>query len=181
MRNLQLQQKKVEQSIRDAAKRNDTKSMRVLAKEVVRSRQSVVRMLEDQGTLDALDLQMSESLRNYRLSKTFESSGRMMKEMNKLVRIDRYQEIVKMMQKEMFSAGLLSDELHEGVDSLVDDVDMEDETEEKLQQVMDEICGETLAQAAAASVPMTRVQGSRQTDVPENVDDLLAKLAADES
>ncbi len=102
MRNLQVQQKKAEQSIRAAAKRNDEKSMRVLAKELVRSRQAVVRMLQDQGTLDALDLQMSESLRNYRLSKTFESSGRMMKEMNKLVRIDRYQETVKAMQKEMY-------------------------------------------------------------------------------
>ena len=72
------------QSIREAAKRNDTKSMRVLAKEVVRSRQAVVRMLESRGALHALDLQMSESLRNYRLSKTVESSGQMMKEMNKL-------------------------------------------------------------------------------------------------
>lgn len=75
IRNLELQQKKVEQAIRDAAKRNDAKSMRVLAKEVVRSRQAVVRMLENKGTLDALDLQMSESLTNYRLSKTFESSA----------------------------------------------------------------------------------------------------------
>mmetsp|Transcript_10075 Transcript_10075/g.27438 ORF Transcript_10075/g.27438 Transcript_10075/m.27438 type:complete len:223 (-) Transcript_10075:851-1519(-) len=181
MRNLQVQQKKAEQSIRAAAKRNDEKSMRVLAKELVRSRQAVVRMLQDQGTLDALDLQMSESLRNYRLSKTFESSGRMMKEMNKLVRIDRYQETVKAMQKEMFSAGLLSEELHEGIDAL-DDMDVEDETEEKVQQVLDEICGETSAQAATASVPMNRVQRNRQTadeaGEDEAVEEMLAAMRA---
>lgn len=181
MRNLQVQQKKAEQSIRAAAKRNDEKSMRVLAKELVRSRQAVVRMLQDQGTLDALDLQMSESLRNYRLSKTFESSGRMMKEMNKLVRIDRYQETVKAMQKEMFSAGLLSEELHEGIDAL-DDMDVEDETEEKVQQVLDEICGETSAQAATASVPMNRVQRNRETadeaGEDEAVEEMLAAMRA---
>ena len=161
--------------------------MRVLAKEIVRSRQAVVRMLESRGTLEALDLQMSESLRNYHLSKTIESSGQMMKEMNKLARIERYQDIVRAMSKEMSWAGMLSEELHEGIDRLVDDEDVEDQTEEKVQEVLDEICGETLVQAADAAVPLRRVQGTAQADPQadfvndKEVDDLLLTLAANKA
>jgi charged multivesicular body protein 3 len=169
------------QSIREAAKRNDTKSMRVLAKEVVRSRQAVVRMLESRGALHALDLQMSESLRNYRLSKTVESSGQMMKEMNKLMRIDRYKETIQAMQREMFTAGMLSGEVNEGMDGLVDTEDVEEETEEKVQEVLDQICGETLAQAADATVPTSRVEGGKEAvDELEDDRELMRALAAGE-
>ena len=73
------------------------------------------------------------------------------------MRIERYQETVKMMQKEMFSAGLLSDELHEGVDSLVDDVDVEDETEEKLRRAIE--AHKRLFRTTAAEEPAAEAAG----------------------
>ena len=72
-------------------------------------------------------------------------------------------------------------ELAEYIDTL-DDMDVEDETEEKVQQVLDEICGETSAQAATASVPINRVQRNRQTadeaGEDEAVEEMLAAMRA---
>jgi charged multivesicular body protein 3 len=181
IRTLQLEQKKVERSIQEAGKRNDIKSAKVLAKELVRSQHAVVRMLDNRATLDALDLQMGESLRNYRLSKTLKSSGEMMKQMNKLMRVEQFQGTVKAMSREMCQAGMLSEELNEGIDSLVDAEDTDDLAEEAVQQVLDEICGETLA--AAATVPMNSVgrkERQQEKEESEEEDELMRALAAGE-
>lgn len=155
--------------------------MRVLATEVVRSRRAVVRMLQNRGTLDALDLQMSEALRNYRTTKALEASGQMMKQMNKLVHIGQYQDMIKNMQREMFHAGMLSDLLQEGLDGLADMDGVEEETEERVQEVLDEICGETLAQASEATVPMSRVRvAGTEAAEEQEVDDLMRAFAAGE-
>jgi len=97
------------------------------------------------------------------------------------MRIDRYKETIKAMQREMFTAGMLSGEVNEGMDGLVDTEDVEEETEEKVQEVLDQICGETLAQAADATVPTSRVEGGKEAvDELEDDRELMRALAAGE-
>lgn len=153
--------------------------LQVLAKELVRSRKAVARLVENRATLDALDLQIGESLRNYRLAKTIKSSGEMMKSMNKLVKLPQLQETVKAMSKEMAYAGFVSEALNEGIDGAVDMEDYDELADEAVSQVLLEICGDTLSQAA--TVPLSQVASPEEQAVDEHADDeLMRALAAGE-
>lgn len=131
--------------------------------------------MENRATLDALDMQIAESLRNYRLAKTIKASGEMMKTMNKLVKLPQLQETVKAMSKEMAYAGFVSESLNDAIDGAVDMEDYDELADEAVEQVLLEICGDTLSEAA--TVPLSRVQKEeRQTEDEE--DELMRALAA---
>lgn len=150
-----------------------------MAKELVRSRKAVARLVENRATLDALDMQIAESLRNYRLAKTIKSSGEMMKSMNKLVKLPQLQETVKAMSKEMAYAGFVSESLNDAIDGAVDMEDYDELADETVDQVLLEICGDTLSEAA--SVPLSHVKKPERQVEERGVDDeLMRALAAGE-
>lgn len=150
-----------------------------MAKELVRSRRAVARLVENRATLDALDMQIGESLRNYRLAKTIKASGEMMKTMNKLIKLPQMQESVKAMSKEMAYAGFVSESLNDAIDGAVDMEDYDELADEAVDQVILEICGDTLSEAA--TVPLSRVTSpERKVEDKEADDELMRALAAGE-
>jgi charged multivesicular body protein 2A len=131
-------------------------------------------LAENKATLDALNIQMGEALQNYRLAKTVKSSTKMMASMNKLVKLPQLEKTMKDMSREMAYAGFLSETLNEGVSGAVDMDDTEELADEAVDQVLLEITGETISQAA--SVPMARVRGKEREVDDAELNDLFKRV-----
>lgn len=134
----------------------------------------MARLAENKATLDALNIQMGEALQNYRLAKTVKSSTKMMASMNKLVKLPQLEKTMKDMSREMAYAGFLSETLNEGVSGAVDMDDTEELADEAVDQVLLEITGETISQAA--SVPMARVRGKEREVDDAELNDLFKRV-----
>ena len=52
----------MQKSIKDCAKRNDLRSMRLLAKEVVASRKTVARLYQNKAQMNSVSMMLSEQL-----------------------------------------------------------------------------------------------------------------------
>lgn len=180
IRTLHMEQKKVERSIKEAARRNDLVSAKTLAKELVRSRKAVTRLLENRATLDALDMQIADSLRNYRLSKTIKASGEMMKTMNKLVKLPQLQNTVKEMSREMEYAGFVSECMNDAIDAAVDREDYDELADEAVDQVLLEICGDTLSEAATVPLAKVKTLERKEKDMEADDDELMRQIIAGE-
>lgn len=135
----------------------------------MRSRKAVARFVQNKATLDSLDLQMGEALRNYRLAKTIKSSTKMMESMNKLNKVPQLHDTVKAMAKEMAYAGFVTESLNDAIDGAVDTEDADELAEEAVDQVLLEITGETMSDLAA--VPMSRKQAATGEKVAQTDDD----------
>ncbi|KAL6970643.1 hypothetical protein U1Q18_030337, partial [Sarracenia purpurea var. burkii] len=59
---IQREEKSVQKAIRDAAKRNDMGSAKALAKEIVRSRQTVERLYQNKAQLNSISMHLGESV-----------------------------------------------------------------------------------------------------------------------
>jgi charged multivesicular body protein 3 len=151
-----------------------------LAKELVRSRKAVTRLLENRATLDALDMQIADSLRNYRLSKTIKASGEMMKTMNKLVKLPQLQNTVKEMSREMEYAGFVSECMNDAIDAAVDREDYDELADEAVDQVLLEICGDTLSEAATVPLAKVKTLERKEKDMEADDDELMRQIIAGE-
>ena len=59
---IQREEKKVEKSIKDCAKRNDVRSMKLLAKEVISSRKTTGRLYQNKAQMNSVSMMLSEQL-----------------------------------------------------------------------------------------------------------------------
>ncbi|KAL5146695.1 Vacuolar protein sorting-associated protein 24 1 [Glycine soja] len=62
IRDIQREEKNVQKAIREAAKRNDMGSAKALAKELVRSRQTVNRLYENKAQMNSISMHLGESV-----------------------------------------------------------------------------------------------------------------------
>lgn len=142
----------------------------------MRSRKAVAKLAQHKATLNELDLQMAESLRNLKLASTVKSSTKMMESITKLMNVPQMHSAMKEMAKEMSYAGFIGEAMSDAIDSVVDTEDTEIAANEAVEQVMLEITGETMAQAA--NVPLARSQQQVQTEDVADEDELMRVLAA---
>lgn len=177
MLEVQREQKKAEKLIKEAAKRNDMASARILAKEVVNMRRTVTKLAVNKATFLSLSNQMTEQLAMTRVAGALTNSGEVLKLVNNLMKVPQLQRTMVEMSREMTKAGIISEMMDDAMESAMDSEDLEEETEEQVDKILLEVAGETLSQMAAA--PRQQKQAVPQQAVGEDeVEDLQARLAA---
>ena len=80
------EEKGVQKSIKDCAKREDLRSMRVLAKEIVSSRKTVARLHENKAQMNSVSMMLTEQLATVRSVGHLEKSTEVLSAMNLLTR-----------------------------------------------------------------------------------------------
>ena len=178
MNSLLLEQKKAKSLIKEAAKRGDMASAKLLAKEVVRLRGAVARMAGNKASMLALSNQMTETLALSKAAGTIKASTSVMTSMNNLTKVPQLQKTIKDMAKEMERSGYIQEMVVDAIDMAVDNEGIEEEADSAVDAVLQEITGETLS--ALHPVPKTGIAqgGKNQQGVPEEQrDELMERLA----
>ncbi|KAG2493317.1 hypothetical protein HYH03_008452 [Edaphochlamys debaryana] len=180
IRDIQFEEKKVQKSIKEAAKRGDMGAAKHLAKEIVQSRKAISRIYVNKAHMQSLDTSLREQLAMLRVAGTLSRSTEVMKEINTIIKAPELQKTMMEMSKEMMKAGLIEEMISDAIDSAVGAEDEEEETEEEVQKVLDELAGELAGQLPAARrAKQTPVAAAaEEEEEEEDMAELRARLDA---
>uniref|UniRef100_A0A7S0RQB4 Charged multivesicular body protein 3 n=1 Tax=Chlamydomonas leiostraca TaxID=1034604 RepID=A0A7S0RQB4_9CHLO len=179
VRDIQFEEKKVVKSIREAAKRGDQASVRVLAKQVVHTRKTVGQLYTNKAQLMSINNQLVEQLAVLRVSHALQKSTQVMSALTQAIKLPELQRTMVEMSKEMMRAGLIDEMMSDTLDSAMDTEDMEEETEEEISKVLDSIIGDTVkAMPAAGKAKLPQQQAAEEEEEPDDMEELQSRLAA---
>lgn len=101
IRKIEWEQQGVKRSIKQAAKRGDLDSARVLAREVVRSKRAVERCHTTKAMMNSVMMQIQQQIAQQRAVSAIEKSTVIAQQMNKLVHVFEVRETMLAMEQEM--------------------------------------------------------------------------------
>lgn len=194
-RNLRSEQRKIETQItkirreeaktkmmmKQAAKQGDQVAVRMLAKEMIRTRKAVNRMYASKAQMNSVTMQLQNQVSQMKMTGSLKKSGEIMKEMNDLVKVKEVQQTMMAMSREMAKAGLIEETMNETIDSALDDEISDTELEDEVNKVvMETVQGQMSgARVGASKLPQKQQQQQEEEVVPdEDEDELMQKFNA---
>nr|KAG5693835.1 hypothetical protein BaRGS_004443 [Batillaria attramentaria] len=149
IRGIQREEEKTKRMLKDAAKKGDKDSCKVLAKEIVNARKSVNRLHASKAHLNSVQLSMKQQLANLRIAGALEKSTQVMQSMQKLVKVPEIMATMRDMSKEMMKAGILEEMMEDAMD-VMDEEEVEEEAEGEVEKVLWELTAGELGKAPEA-------------------------------
>ncbi|CAH1258051.1 charged multivesicular body protein 3-like [Branchiostoma lanceolatum] len=186
IRGIQREEEKVKRSLKEAAKKGDKDTCRILAKEMVRSRKAVSKIYTSKAQINSVSMGMKNQLGVLKVAGAMEKSTEVMKYMQNLVKVPEIQATMRDMSREMMKAGIIEEMLDDTFESLEDDEDLEEETEAEVEKILFELTAGALGQAPskvtdelpADEVLEGAVGGVESEEEEEDISAMQSRLAA---
>ncbi|KAI8840162.1 Snf7-domain-containing protein, partial [Chytriomyces cf. hyalinus JEL632] len=153
IRNIDAEEVKVKKTIKAAAKRNDTQSCKVLAKEIVRSRKAKDRLHTSKAQLNSLQMQLQQQLAVAKIAGSLKQSTDIMKIVNNLIKLPEIHKTMQEMGMEMMKAGIISEMMDDAIDAL-DEEGIEEEADKEVENVLFDLTDGLLGQAGQVGAPL---------------------------
>lgn len=148
IRQIQRQEQIAIRSIKDATKKGDSASAKILAKEVVHSRKAVSKIYTAKANLNSVEMQMKQQAAQVRVAGSLSKSADVMKSMQQLIKVPEIQKTMQEMSKEMMKAGIIEEMMEDALETLDDD-ELEEDVQEEVDKVIAEIMTGKVSKAAA--------------------------------
>lgn len=149
IRAVERDQQKLELDIKKLARKGGQQdAIKILAKQIVTSRQTVTKLHTASANIDSLCMQMRTMAAQAAVGRTMKTSTQTMKQMNSLMRLPQMRDTMIDFQREMHNAGMIS----EMMDDMMfdDDLELEDQVDAEVEKVIVEATLGTLNQAPLA-------------------------------
>ncbi|KAJ3316008.1 Charged multivesicular body protein 3 [Boothiomyces sp. JEL0838] len=158
VRNIEKEQQNAKKLIKQAAKRNDLASCRILAKEVVASKKAINRIITSKAQLGSLAMSMQQQLAVIKVTGALEKSTQVMKVVNKLMKLPEISHTMTEMSKEMMKAGIIEEMINDTLEE--QDEDIEEEAQEEVDKVLFELTDGLLGEGGIVGqdLPATQVK-----------------------
>lgn len=151
-------------SLKQVAKRNDTKSCRILAVEIVRSNKQKERLLSSKVQLNSISMQLSSQLSTIKVTGSLQKSTEVMKLSSNLIKLPQLSSTMSQMSEEMMKvrryitcylaniiqAGIMDEMLQDTMEANDED-GVEEEADEEVDKVLTEITGGKLSQVGSVT------------------------------
>ncbi len=152
---LQAQEKKTVAEIKKMAKDNQMEAVKVMAKSVVRNRNAVNKLFQLKSQLQAVSLRMSELKSTQAMADAMKGTTKAMATMNKQMQLPALAKIMAEFEKQNMKMDVVSDAMGSAMDMAFEGEGEEEETDELVNQVLDEIGIDT--NATLAAVPASQL------------------------
>ncbi|KAH3668521.1 hypothetical protein OGAPHI_002275 [Ogataea philodendri] len=136
---LQQQEKKLMQDIKKSAKANQTKAIKVQARDLVRTRKQVEKFDKMKTQLQAISLRLQTMRSSNQMTSSMKDAARLLNGLNSQMNIQGLSRITMEFQKSMD----VMDQKQEMVDDVMDDL-MDDEIDAEDEEEIDEVVGKVL-------------------------------------
>lgn len=157
---IQREEDKVKKSLKEAAKKSDADTCKVLAKEVIHARKAINKIYTSKAHLNSVTLQMKNQLGMYtflyvspklfsvflihtsatlRVAGSLSKSTEVMQAMQRLIRIPEVAHTMQELSKEMMKAGIIEEMLDETMDTFEDTEELEEAAQGEIDNVLYEI------------------------------------------
>jgi charged multivesicular body protein 3 len=137
LRGIETEELKAKKLLQQASKRNDIKSCRILAREIVNSKKAKERIITSKAQLNSLAMSMQQQLSVAKVTGAMSKSTDVMKALNTLIKLPEISLTMQEMSKEMMRAGLIDEMISDALE--MDDEELEDEAEKEVESVLFEI------------------------------------------
>ncbi|KAF4716196.1 Charged multivesicular body protein 2A [Perkinsus olseni] len=173
---LQRNEQKLITDIKQAAKKNQMGPVKIMAKDLVRTRRYESKFLEMKSHLQGVSLRMQTVKSTEAMARSMKGCTQAMARMNKQLNLPQLQKIMQEFQDETEKMGLTEEVMGDTIDDVLGEVGDEEEEEAIVGQVLEEIgvdMNEVLANAPGSALPAgqkTSVGASKQSKqqaVPE--------------
>ncbi|ORX41293.1 Snf7-domain-containing protein [Kockovaella imperatae] len=144
--NLDRATAKSKAELKALAKRNDAKSARILAKELVRAKHQRDRLISSKARMGSIQMQLQHQLSMVKVTGAFQKSSEIMKTTNQLVKLPQLSATMREMSMEMTKSGIMSEMMEETLDT-IDDDEIEEEADAEVEKVLFELTDGKLGQA----------------------------------
>ncbi|KAJ3300930.1 Charged multivesicular body protein 3 [Kappamyces sp. JEL0829] len=193
LRNIDQEQAKAKKLIKQAAKRNDMESCKILAREVVASNKAKNRIITSKAQMNSLVMNMQQQLGMAggvteqqvwipalisaavaKVTGALEKSTEVMKLVNRLMKLPAISQTMQTMSMEMMKAGVIQEMINDTLEA-ADEDEIEEEAQEEVDKVLYQLTDGVLGQAGAVGAELPSSASPVQSKVD---DDMEARLKA---
>jgi len=148
---LEREEKKLTMEIKKAAKEGQMGAVKIMAKDLVRTRQYVTKFIEMRSHLQGCALKLQTVKSHHAMAEAMTSTAKAMHKMNKAIDVPAINKMMQEFEKENTKTEIMQDIMGDTIDDALGGEENEEEEEAVVNQVLDEIgisFGEDLPNAA---------------------------------
>ncbi|KAG7338302.1 Snf7 family protein [Nitzschia inconspicua] len=178
---LEKEEKRLTIEIKKAAKEQQMTSVKIMAKDLVRTRQYITKFIEMRSHLQGCSLKLQTVKSHHAMAEAMKSTAKAMHKMNKAVDVPAINKMMADFEKENAKTEIMQEIMGDTIDDALGDENNEEEEEQIVNQVLDEIgisFGEELPQASAMGTPGQMEASPGKVAVVEADDPALSELEA---
>jgi charged multivesicular body protein 2A len=167
---LEQQEKKIIMDIKKMAKMGQMDSVRVMAKDLVRTRQYVKKFIMMKANIQAVSLKVQTLKSQDAMAQAMKGVTRAMQQMNKQLNLPQIQKIMQEFEKQTEIMDMKEEMIGDTIDDAMGEADDEEETEQVVAQVLDELgiqMGQELAGLPSADDSLATPAQKKQAAVAE--------------
>jgi charged multivesicular body protein 2A len=167
---LEQQEKKIIMDIKKMAKMGQMDSVRVMAKDLVRTRQYVKKFIMMKANIQAVSLKVQTLKSQDAMAQAMKGVTRAMQQMNKQLNLPQIQKIMMEFEKQTEIMDMKEEMMGDAIDDAMGEADDEEETEQVVAQVLDELgiqMGQELAGLPSATESLATPAQKKQAAVAE--------------
>jgi charged multivesicular body protein 2A len=161
---LEREEKRLTMEIKKAARENQMTSVKIMAKDLVRTRQYITKFIEMRSHLQGVSLKLQTVKSHEAMASAMQNTAKAMAKMNKAVNVQTITKMLADFERENARTEMMQEVMGDAIDDALDDGEGEDEEDRVVNQVLDEIgvtFGEELPEASGLSKPaMSEVESS---------------------
>merc|ERR1711912_24531 len=159
---MEQQEKKVIADIKKTAKTGQMDAVKVMAKDLVRTRQHIKKFMLMRANMQAVSLKMGTMTSQHTMAQSMKGVTKAMGRMNKSMNMPQIQKIMAEFQKQSEMMEMKGEMMDDAIDDAMDDGETEEDTDMLVGQILGEL-GIEIAQAmnnipeTGTTVPQTQV------------------------
>lgn len=136
-------EKKTKSLIKQAAKKNDSKTVNALARELINTKKVNKKMNISKAILNSIELKLNEQQQLIKIKGSMQKSTEIMKDMSNLINLPQIGKIFNDLNKELTKSGVIDEMVSDMMDLDILDDDLESEDEEDINLIINEVLGES--------------------------------------
>jgi charged multivesicular body protein 2A len=176
---LETQQKKLQTDMKKAAKADQMESVKIMAKDLVRSRHYAHKFSRMKTQIQAVALRLQTMSSTAQMAKAMAGVTKAMRSMNRGLNLPAMQGIMREFERQNEMMGMKEDMMAEAIDEAMEDADDEQEMDSEVSKVVDEIMLDF--KEKSAGVPAGAMPAGQQMaamEATEEDKELEARLAS---
>ncbi|KZT36831.1 hypothetical protein SISSUDRAFT_920936 [Sistotremastrum suecicum HHB10207 ss-3] len=173
---LDTESAKVRTSLKKLAAKGDTKSARILARELVRSNKQKDRLHTSKARLGSIGMHLNQQLALVKVTGSLQKSTEIMKLSNDLIKLPQISAVMREMSMEMTKAGIMEEMLDDTL-AVEEDDEIEEEADAEVEKVLFELTDGKLGQAGSVGteLPATETELS-EAEADKQMEEYRAQL-----
>lgn len=176
---LVAQEKKIMMEMKKMAKADQMDSVRIMAKDMVRTRKYAQKMYRMKTQIQGVSLRIQTMQSTNQMARAMAGVTKAMQGMNQQMNIPAMQQVMREFEKQNEMMGMKEEMMGDAIDDVMDeDGEEEGETEMEISKVMDEIGMDFKAKVGVSDAALENQAKQSEQESAQDDKDLEARLAA---